>query len=435
MTVGVAPTTVPDEIARAVILPGSYLDPGSVVEPAAQWLRENMPVARAEVEGYDPVWLVSKHADVVAVEKQQDLFHSAEQNPIFNTRAQDEYTRSVNDGTTRVMDTLVYMDPPEHGLHRRAVTSYFTAARIREFEDTFRQVAREAVAELLERHPDGECDFVQDFVRNYPLRIIMTMMGVPEEDYPRILEMTDHLFAPDDPDARREDLDSEGDAAAAEQYVKTIKDFHAFFKRLADERRANPRDDLLTFFATLEIEGERIDEGVELTWYLVAASAGHDTTSSGISAGMHQLIASPEQWDLVKADPAGLSAGLTDEGIRWATPTKHLMRSATDHAALRGNQIAAGERLMLMYFSANRDAEVFAEPFRFDVTRSPNPHMGFGHGPHVCLGKHIAKLDTRVMWEELLPRLGSVELAGEPRFTLSNFVHGLRSLPIRFVPA
>ena len=424
--------TVPDEIARAVILPASYADLDGTVFPACEWLRHNAPVGRAEVEGYDPLWLISKHADIREVLRDAELFHSADFNIMLQPTAGDEFLRGLLDGTTHVLNNLSYMEPPVHGMYRNATAREFLPAQIRKFEPRFREIAKAAVDHLMEH--EGECDFVRDLSARYPLNAVLEMLGVPPEDYDYMLKITQDTFGGDDSDWRRDDVPPTPEAAA-KQWAMAVQDAYEYFEVIRKDRLANPRDDLATAIVTAKLEnGELMPERIQNHLTLSIAIAGHDTTNSAISAGMHGLALFPEQLQKVKDDPK-LIPGLVEESLRWATPAKHFMRNATADTELNGVEISADDRLMCLFVSGNRDEDAFPDPMTFDVTRRPNPHVSFSFGPHVCLGQHIAKIEMRALFDELIPRLGSVELAGEPVLKVSNFVSGFKTLPIRFTRA
>jgi cytochrome P450 len=423
---------VPDEVARAVVLPASYADLDGVVFPACKWLRENAPVARVEVDGYDPIWLISKHATIREVLRDAELFHSADANIMLQPKAGDEYLRNLLDGTTHVLSNLSYFEPPKHGIYRNATAFAFLPAQVRKFEPRFREIAKEAVDRMMEC--DGECDFVEALSAKYPLNAVLEMLGVPPEDYGLMLKLTQDTFGGDDPDWKRDDVPATPEAMA-KQWLASVEDFYEYFEVIRKDRLANPRDDLATSIVTAKLEnGELMPERIQNHLTASIALAGHDTTNSAISAGMHGLAHFPAQFDKVKADPK-LIPGLVEESLRWATPAKHFMRNATRDTEVDGVEIKNGDRLMCLFVSGNRDEEVFADAMAFDVTRRPNPQLSFSFGPHICLGQHIAKMEMRALFDELLPRLKSVELVGEPTLKVSNFVSGFKTLPIRFTKA
>jgi cytochrome P450 len=418
---------IPQDIAKIVISPKSYAN-DDVIYPAFKWLRENMPLGVAEVEGYDPIWIVTKHADIKAIELNAKLFHNADHNPILNDRASDAFMRQINGGSTRLVSSLTHMDPPEHAAYRNLTQSWFMPNRISKLEDQIRTLARKSVETLLSF--DGECDFVRDFALHYPLRVIMTLFGVPTEDEPRMLKLTQEFFGVHDPEEQRPEMASDP-VVAAKMWAATLEEFYEYFDNLSAQRRANPTDDMLSLIANSQVNGAPIPRNEANGYYVAIATAGHDTTSSSTAGGLHGMLLYPENFAKLKEDPS-LVKGLIDEAIRWTSPVKHFMRNATLDTEVRGQTIRAMDRLMMCYPSGNRDEDVFTNPEHFDITRSPNPHIAFGFGPHMCLGQHLAKLEMRVLFEELLPHLESIELAGDPRFVETNFVGGYKSLPIRF---
>jgi cytochrome P450 len=420
---------VPDGIARAVILPSAYADLDGVVYPACKWLRENAPVASAEIEGYDPVWLISKHEDIKHVLRDATLFHSADANVMLQPKVGDEYLRSMLGGTTCVFQNLTFMEPPEHRRYRQATSDEFMLTQVRKREPRFREIAKEAVARLIAHESD--CDFVEVVSSRYALQIVLEMVGVPPEDYDLLLTLSRDTIGGDDPDWRREGVPATAEGMATQWYA-AVQEFTEYFEVIRQDRLMQPRDDLATAIVTARLEnGELMPERIQNHLTATMASAGHDTVSSAISAGIHGLALFPEQFEKVRANPQ-LIPGLVDESIRWATPARHFMRNATRATVLGGTNIAAGDRLMCLLLSGNRDEDVFPDPTLFDVTRRPNPHLSFGFGPHLCLGQHIAKIEMCALFEELVSKLRSIELAGAPTMKVSNFIGGWKTLPIRF---
>lgn len=425
---------IPDTVARQIVLPEGHRDNDALFD-AYRWLRENNPLGRAVVEGYDPLWLVSKHADIMEIERQPDIFTSAggedkgSVNPILANQAGDEFTKSINNGSLRILETLTYLDPPEHTEIKDIAIDWFRPTNLAKWEATIRDLAKASVARLLDT--DGRIDFVKDFALNYPLHVIMSLFGVPEEDEPRMMALTQEFFGTADPDAVREDVEPLTPDAAAKQWVATIQDFYAYFERLLQDRRANPKDDLATIISLArDKDGAYYPNEMAYGWFIAIATAGHDTTSSTLAGGMLELGRNPDQLARVKADLA-LAPHLVNESLRWASPVKHFMRQATKDYTLRGRDIKKGDRFMLLYQSGNRDAEVIPDPDRFDITRRPNKHIAFGYGPHMCIGQHLAKLELRIMFEELLPHIESLELVDDTKMIQTNFVGGLKNMPVK----
>jgi len=262
--------------------------------------------------------------------------------------------------------------------------------------------------------------------------VIMQIMGVPESDEPRMLKLTQELFGTNDPEMNRTGTISLSNSEVLASLVETVQDFTNYFDAITADRRANPRDDVASVIANSQVDGHLLTERAAMGYYIIVATAGHDTTSNTTAGGLWALAENPGEFAKLKADPS-LIPTYVEETIRWVTPVKHFMRSATADTEVHGQKIAKGDWLMLCYPSGNRDEEVYPDPFAFKVDRTPNKHVAFGYGAHVCLGQHLARMEMRILWEELLPRLKSVELAGTPRLTEANFVSGPKTVPIRYV--
>jgi len=245
-----------------------------------------------------------------------------------------------------------------------------------------------------------------------------------------MLQLTQELFGATDPDLRRgpKDQTPEAQAMAIQQ---VLADFFNYFNALTESRRAKPLDDIASVIANAQVDGNLISAFDAVSYYVIIATAGHDTTSSSTAGALWALAERPAEFAKLKQNPA-LIPGLVDESIRWTTPVRHFMRSAAADVEVGGRQFRKDDWFMLCYPSGNRDETVFADPLEFRVDRSPNRHLAFGYGAHLCLGQHLAKMEMRILWEELIPRLKSVELAGTPRLSEGNFVNGPKQLPIRY---
>jgi cytochrome P450 len=416
---------IPPEIAATLVNPAAYAD--HRLHESYRWLRANNPLGVARTEKFDPFWVVTKHAHIQAISRQNDLFHNADRATVLTARAGIERIRKITGGPNLVR-SLVQMDAPDHPKYRALTQGWFMPANLGKFEARVRHIARSTVARMLEK--DGHCDFVADVALGYPLHVIMEILGVPEQDEPRMLKLTQELFGAQDPDTARV-----RDALSPEQYSdmmqSVVNDFGAYFRGITEQRRSHPRDDLATVIANARIGGEYMPDHDATSYYMIVATAGHDTTSSSTAGAIWALAENPEQFAKVKANPE-LIPGLVDEAVRWMTPVKHFMRSATADTELGGRGIAKGDWLMLCYASGNRDEEVFEDPFSFRCDRKPNRHVAFGYGAHLCLGQYLAKLEMRILFEELLPRLKSIALDGEMKMTQATFVNGPKTLPIRF---
>ena len=416
---------IPPDIAATLVNPAAYAD--NRLHESYRWLRANNPLGVARTENFDPFWVVTKHAHIQAISRQNDLFHNADRATVLTARAGIERIRKVTGGPNLVR-SLVQMDAPDHPKYRALTQGWFMPANLGKFEARVRHIARSTVARMLEK--DGHCDFVADVTLGYPLHVIMEILGVPEQDEPRMLKLTQELFGSQDPDTARV-----REALSPEQFAgmmqSIVNDFGAYFRKITEERRSHPRDDLATVIANARIGGEYMPDHDATSYYMIVATAGHDTTSSSTAGAIWALAENPEQFAKVKANPE-LIPGLVDEAVRWMTPVKHFMRSATADTELGGRGIAKGDWLMLCYASGNRDEEVFEDPFSFRCDRKPNRHVAFGYGAHLCLGQYLAKLEMRILFEELLPRLKSIALDGEVKMTQATFVNGPKTLPVRF---
>ena len=416
---------IPADIAATLVDPVAYAD--DRIHDSYRWLRANNPLGIAQPEKFDPFWVVTKHAHIQAISRQNDLFHNADRPTTLTNRALEERVRKIT-GSPNLVRSLVQMDAPDHPKYRALTQGWFMPNNLGKFEGRVREIARATVRRMLDR--GGACDFVDDVALGYPLHVIMEILGVPEADEPRMLKLTQELFGPQDPDTARV-----RDALSAEQVSvmlqAIIADFSAYFRKITEDRRQNPRDDLATVIANAKIGGDYMPEHDQTSYYMIVATAGHDTTSSSTAGAIWALARDPVEFAKVKANP-DLIPGLVDEAIHWMTPVKHFMRSATADTELGGRKIAKGDWLMLCYASGNRDEEVFEEPDRFRSDRKPNRHVAFGYGAHLCLGQYLAKLEMRILFEELLPHLKSLSLDGEVKMTQAYFVNGPKKLPIRF---
>jgi cytochrome P450 len=392
------------------------------------WLRANNPLGIAQVESYDPFWVVTKHQDILDISKDNKLFPYGDRPSTFMDAAGAVIAMQLQNSPSPLVLSLIQMDPPVHAKYRMLTQSWFMPINVKKREEEIREIARKSISRMAET--GGEVDFVKSVALNYPLEVIMNILGVPEEDFPLMLKLTQEIFGPLDPDTQAlvKGLSIE-DISQLQQAV--IGEFLAYFTKIAAARRESPADDLATVLVNAQIDGKPISEGALSGYYLVIATAGHDTTSSTASVGMWALATQPGLLERLKADLSLLPA-FVDECIRWASPVKTFMRSAAEDVEIRGRLIRKGDWLMLCYASGNRDADAFENPDIFDIDRKSNKHVAFGFGPHMCLGQHLAKMEIRILFEELLPRLKSVKLAGEPLLSHSYFVNGLKSLPITF---
>jgi len=421
-------TAIPDDIARTIIDPFAYAD-GDRVDEAFTWLRREAPLAQARIEGFDPFWVVTRHADIKEVERQNDLFHNGDRSTILTNIEADRAVRQMMGGSPHLVRALVQMDAPDHLPYRRLTQGAFLPQNLRRLEGRIREIARGFIDRMADS--GGSCDFARDVAFLYPLHVVMELIGVPESDEPRMLKLTQELFGSADPELSRTGGRDVSLQEGVDSIQSVVMDFMAYFNAMTEDRRANPREDLASLIANGTIDGQPLGHLEAMGYYIIAATAGHDTTSSTTAGALWALAERPDQYAGLQADP-GLIGGLIEESIRWVTPVKHFMRTATDDAELAGQKIAKGDWMMLSYPSGNRDEAVFEDPFEFRIDRSPNRHIAFGYGAHVCLGQHLARLEMKILWEELFKRVASIELDGEPRRMAASFVCGPKSVPIRF---
>jgi cytochrome P450 len=420
--------TIPDDIAATVVDPKAYSD-GTRIDEAFRWLRREAPLAVAHPEGFDPFWVVTRHADILAIERQNDLFHNGDRAAVVTPIEADRRVRELTGGSPHLVRSLVQMDNPDHFNYRRLTQAWFMPQNLRNLEGRIREIARGFIDRMAAH---GErCDFARDVAFLYPLHVVMEVLGVPEADELRMLKLTQELFGGADPDVNRTGERVEDAAAGVANIQATVVDFMTYFTAMTEDRRRNPRNDLASVIANGAIEGQPLGHLEAMSYYIIAATAGHDTTSNTTAGAMWALSENPEQFAKVKANPA-LIPLMVEESIRWETPVKHFMRTATADTEVAGQKIAKGDWLFLAYPSGNRDEAVFDDPYTFNAERSPNKHVAFGYGAHVCLGQHLGRMEMRVLWEELLPRLDWVELDGQPRRTEANFVCGPKAVPIRY---
>ncbi|TDB93530.1 cytochrome P450 [Actinomadura sp. 7K534] len=406
------------EAGLALADPKAYADESRFHESLAL-LRRESPVHYVDAPDYNPFWAVTKHEDVLEVERNHELFLNAPR-PLLATKELDRLNRErAEQGIA--LRTLIHMDDPDHRVIRAIGADWFRPRAMRAMEPRVKELAKRYVDRMVDL--GGECDFAREVAVHFPLYVILSLLGLPESDFDRMLKLTQELFGGDDEEYQR--------GASDEEKIQVLLDFFAYFQELTEARRKNPTDDLASAIANARVNGEPLNDFDTASYYVIVATAGHDTTSATISGGLQALIENPDQLDRLREKPE-LMPFAVDEMIRWVTPVKEFMRTAVRDCELRGVEIREGDALLLSYPSANRDEDVFDDPFRFDVGRDPNKHLAFGFGVHYCLGAALARIEVRAFFEELLPRLGSIELAGTPESTATTFVGGLKRLPIRY---
>ncbi len=418
---------IPQAIADTLVDPVAYAD-GRIHETYS-WLRSNNPFGKAEIEGVEPFWVTTKHADILEISRQNALFSNGEKSPTMVSQAVDARVRAMTGGSPHLLRTLIHMDQPDHMKYRVLTQSWFLPQNLRSLEERIRKIARAAVDNMAAK--GGECDFVNEIALPYPLHVIMEIMGVPPEDEPRMLMLTQELFGAADPELGRKPEEKPEEDPAQRIDMGVLTDFINYFTQFSEGKRAKPTDDLGTLIANSQIDGQPISHFEAMSYYIIVATAGHDTTSSSTAGAIWGLAQNPGELKKLHDNPA-LIPGLVDESIRWITPVKTFMRTAMDDTEIGGRKLSKGDWIMLCYASGNRDEAVFEDPNAFRVDRSPNRHLAFGYGAHLCLGQHLAKMEMRILWEELIPRLKSVSFNGEPVMSQAVFVNGPKRLPIKF---
>ena len=376
-------------------------------------MRHEAPVIKHR--GIDPgsppwFWALSRHADVVEVSRKFQTYSSAAQGSLMNVERPD----------LEMVRMMVDTDPPEHTRLRNIVSRGFTPKPMKLMEDHFREVAARLIDDALAQR---DVEFVESVSSELPLVAIAELLGIPYEDRRKVFDWSNRMIGSTDPDYTGGPEDAT--VAATELYM--------YANEMAAQRRVEPRNDLVTTLITAD-GGDQLSEHEFDRFVLLLSVAGNETTRNGISHGLLALIEHPGAFDALKADPSLVPSGV-EEMLRWATPVNHFLRTATCDAELHGTQIEQGDAVVMLYASANRDEKVFDHPFTFDVTRHPNPHVTFGGGgPHHCLGFNLAKMEMRILFEELVGKVGKVELRGDVAKLRSAFIHGIKQLPVTLTP-
>ncbi len=380
-------------------------------------LRREDPVHWTEPDGYRPFWTVSKHKDVMEVEKQNDKFINAPRTKLLSIEFESR-VREAMGGRPMLIRAINAMDNPDHAKYKKLTHAWFQPKQIRLLEDRIVGLARESVDRMLGH--GGTCDFYNDVVVSFPLKVIMLILGMPDEHGERLHHLTRAYFGGGDAEMH-----------GGTDLVDATVAYMDFFRGVVRKRRSHPTDDVATLIATAEVDGTLIGEFEASSYFVALASAGHDTTSATLAGGLLALLQNPDEMRKLRANPDVIPAAV-DEMVRWVSPVKHFFRTATEAYTLRGKSIRPGDHLLMAYPSANRDEDAFERPFAFIADRNPNRHLGFGFGIHACIGMHLAKVEMVTFFRELLKRLDQIALAGEPAWIETSFVGGLKRLPISF---
>lgn len=356
-------------------------------------------------------WALTKYDDVLTVSRDSSAFSSYRGGWLIDDSPPDELENM------RLL--MISKDPPEHTKLRNIVNKGFTPRMVARLEERIRGVCEELVEKAVAK---GECDFVTTVAAELPLQVIVEMLGVPQADRHKVFDWSNRLIGFDDPEYQTSHEDAQ--VVSAEMY--------AYANQLALERKAHPSEDLISILVEAEVDGHRLTELEFDLFFILLTVAGNETTRNSISGGMLAMIENPGELDRLIADPS-LGPTATEEVIRWVSPVMYFRRTATKDVELRGQLVRRGQKVAMYYGSANRDEEAFAEPDRFDVGRHPNEHVAFGGGgTHFCLGANLARLEIRVLFEELVKRVSGAELTGPVRRLRSNFINGIKEMPVRF---
>jgi len=376
------------------------------------WLRENDPVHWHEHPDGGGYWVVSKHADVVAVSRDFKTF-SAERGFVM-----------VDDLPPDILDMargqLLGMDPPKHGPLRRAVITRFTSRMLQQLEPRVRHITRDIMHEARQA---GEVNFVESLAGDLPTAVIGSLLEIPRDMWPQIRQWSDLQTSASDPDL----------GGSPEQVNQASIDMGTYGFQLACERKDQGGDDLISLLINQEVDGQRVSEMEFASLFIQITVAGNETTRGLISSGMHELMRRPALYQHLQANPTELPLAI-EEMLRWTCPLHYFRRTATQDTRIRDQAIREGERVVMLYSSANFDEDVFASPMDFDIARDPNPHLAFGHGIHLCLGANLARLEARVFFEEFFHHFAGIEETGEPVYIRSNIIHGFKQMPVKLLP-
>ena len=359
-------------------------------------------------------WVVTKYDDVVTVGRDGATFSSDQKRGgVGRARRgpQNDFEQGGN--------LMLTMDAPEHTRYRKLVNRGFTPRQIGALEDRIREQTNRILDEVIEQ---GGCDYVVDVAAEVPLQVIAEMLGVPQEDRHKLFEWSNRMIGSEDPEY----------IVSEEEVMNAQVEMFMYANELAAERREMPRDDIVSTLLDAEVDGDRLSEMDFNLFFLLIAVAGNETTRNSISHGIQAFCDNPDQYQALVQDPT-LAKSATEEIVRWASPVMYFRRNVTHDTELGGQQLAEGDKVSIWYVSANRDEDVFDDPFTFDIRRSPNEHVGFGGGgPHHCLGANLARMEIYVLLEEMARRIPTVELAGEVKPLRSNFIGGIKHMPVKF---
>jgi cholest-4-en-3-one 26-monooxygenase len=398
-----------------IVDPDLYVQRGY---PHEEWalLRREAPVFYYERPDLDPpFWAVTKHADIMTVSRQPELFRSSQ---LLFVSKLDPGAPPLDEAILR---QLLNMNPPEHGAYRGVVNRRFTPRSVQRLKEQIEQITSEVIDGIAGRE---ECDFVTEVSAKLPLAVIAEMFGIPRSDWAMMFRLSNAMIGPADPEYG-------GSGEIKENLERTRLEFFQYFNQLCEDRRNSPRGDVASALANGSVNGEPLPPFELLSYFALLIVAGNETTRNATTGGLYAFINNPAQWERLKRDPSLITSAV-EEVVRWTSPVIQFARIARADTELHGQKIREGDALALFYPSANRDEDVFDRPSTFDIGRNPNRHLAFGIGEHFCLGAHLARLELQVMFRQLAERLESVELAGPVQRMRSSFVGGIKHMPIRY---
>ncbi|MBV1876972.1 MAG: cytochrome P450 [Pseudomonadales bacterium] len=375
-------------------------------------LRKDSPVAYCEHPNLVPFYAISRYQDIVEISRQPMLFESAPLLVVQPQRMAEQQIRSI-----------INMDPPDHRSYRKIMSKYFTKKRLNESQPQMDLVAEQILDAVAAK--GQEVDFVNEVSKILPLAVIAELLGLPMEDRDQFFQWTNEVVGALDPDFARED-----GTQGTELALKAIQEVFEYCTAFADERRKNPTDDLTSVLANAKIDGEYLPPFELLSYIFILIIAGNETTRNATSGGMLALMEHPEQMQYAIEHPEALD-NMVEEIVRWTSPIIHFCRTPNKDVTLHGVNIKAGEHIAMFYPSANRDDSVFTDPYKFDILRTPNQHLGYGIGEHLCLGAHLARIELRAIFKGVLNRVQNVELTSQPDRLKSSLIGGIKSLPVK----
>jgi cholest-4-en-3-one 26-monooxygenase len=381
------------------------------------YLRQNAPVYKhAEPDG-PGFWVITKYDDVVAVGRDGATYSSDQKRGGVVVLEEMPEAADFGEGG-RLMLT---MDAPEHTRYRKLVNRGFTPRQMRMLEPHIRELTARILDEVIEA---GGCDYVVDVAAELPLQVIAEMLGVPLEDRHKLFEWSNRMIGSEDPEYQ----------VSEELVMNAQVEMFMYANELAQQRRAEPRDDIITALLDAEVDGDRLTEMDFNLFFMLISVAGNETTRNSISHGIKAFCDFPDQYQLLVEDPSR-AASATEEIVRWASPVMYFRRNVTRDTVLRGQELKEGDKVSIWYISANRDEDVFDRPFEFDILRSPNEHVGFGGGgPHHCLGANLARMEINVLLDEMARRVPRIERTGDAQPLRSNFIAGIKHMPVKYPP-